>query len=94
MPQSNYRDVPPHPAYADSALHTSLIRKDLLSKELWNGDVAKAVVVIDRVSQFEEAPIRFPLHKKVLEDMRGKAKSLLGLADKYEGWTGDLYHDD
>lgn len=90
--EGNYRDVPPHPAYADSALPASQVRKFLASPHSFDGDVAKAVVVVNKVSQLEDAPIRFPLHKKLVADMRDKAKGLSEVADKYESWTDDLYH--
>ncbi|KAF8551559.1 NAD(P)-binding protein [Imleria badia] len=91
--QSNYRSAPQHPAYADPALRASQARKYFTATELWDGDVTKAVVVIDKVSQLEDAPIRFPLHKKVVAALRDKAKGLSAVADKYESWNDDLYHD-
>jgi len=91
--QGNYHGVPQHPAYADPALHTSQVRKLLTSTELYDGDVTKAAVVIEKLSRFEDAPIRFPLHKRVVAGMRAKAKGLSEVADKYESWTDGLYLD-
>ena len=61
--------------------------------ELYDGDVSKAAVIIERFSRLEDAPIRFPLHRNVVESMRDKSKGLLEVAGKYESWTEDLYHD-
>lgn len=93
MSRGNYRAVPPHPAYADPALPASQVRGFLETPELFDGDVTKAVILIDKISQLEELPIRFPLHKVLVADLRDKAKSLSEVADKYESWTDDLYHD-
>ena len=61
--------------------------------ELYDGDVSKAAVIIERFSRLEDAPIRFPLYRNVVESMRDKSKGLLEVAGKYESWTEDLYHD-
>ena len=71
----------------------SQIRELLTTNELYDGDVTKAAVVIEKLSQFEEAPIRFPLHKRVIAGMKTKAKNLSEVADKYESWTDGLYLD-
>ena len=60
---------------------------------MFDGDVAKAAIAIEKFSQLEDAPIRFPLHRRVVASMRDKAKNLSEEADKYESWTEDLYHD-
>ena len=91
--QSNYHGAPQHPAYADPALRTSQVRKLLTSTELYDGDVTKAAVVIEKLSQFEDPPIRFPLHERVVAGMRAKAKGLSEVANKYESWTDGLYLD-
>ena len=91
--QSNYRTSHQHPAYANPALPTSQMRKLFAATELFDGDVTKAAVVIEKFSRLEDAPIRFPLHKWVVASMRDKSKDLLEVADKYESWTDDLYHD-
>lgn len=92
--QNNYNTVPQHPAYADPTLPASQRRKHFGSPQVFDGDVSKAVVVIEKLTQTEEAPLRFPLHRGVVSTMRDKAKKLSELADKYESWNEDLYHDD
>ena len=90
---SQSRAAPPHPAYADPALHASQVRKHLVSTDLFNGDVSKAAVVIDKISQLNDLPIRFPLHKEIVARLRDKAKGFSEVADRYESWSDDLYHD-
>ncbi|KAF8125627.1 NAD(P)-binding protein [Boletus edulis] len=92
--QGNFRAAPQHPAYANPALPSSQARKFLGSTERFDGDVTKAVVVIEKFSQLEDVPIRFPIHRRVIMAMRDKAKSLSEGADKYERWTDGLYHDE
>ena len=85
--------MPQHPAYANPALPSSQFRKLLTSTEVLDGDVSKAVIAIEKFSQLEDAPMRFPLHRRVVASMRSKAKTLSKEADTYESWTEDLYHD-
>ncbi|KAG8215329.1 NAD(P)-binding protein [Butyriboletus roseoflavus] len=70
--QGNYPIAPQHPAYANPALRTSQIRKFLSSTELFDGDVTKAAVVIEKFSRLEDAPIRFPLHRKGCDGYEGQ----------------------
>ena len=91
--QSNYRMARQHPAYSNPALPTSQIRKLFSSIELFDGDVTKAAVVIEKFSRLEDVPIRLPLHRRAVASMKDKSKGLLEVADKYESWTDDLYHD-
>lgn len=89
----NYRVLPQHSAYADPALPASQTRKLLASAEVLDGDVTKAAIVIEKFTRLEDAPMRFPLHRRVVAVMRDKAKDLSHVADAYESYTKDLYHD-
>ena len=71
----------------------SQVRKYIGSPELFDGDVSKAVVVIKKVSQLENPPVRFPFHKRTVATLRERAKEYSDLADGYESWVEDLYHE-
>lgn len=60
---------------------------------MYDGDVEKAVAAIEKFSQLEDAPLRLPLHRRVVASTRDKAKSLVTEVDKYESWSNDLYFD-
>lgn len=91
--ERNFRPLPQHPAYADPALPRSQVCKYIGSPELFDGDVSKAMVVIKKVSQLENPPVRFPLHKRTVATLRERAKEYSDLADGYESWVEDLYHE-
>lgn len=84
--ERNFHPLPQHPVYADPALPRSQVCKYIGSPELFDGDVSRAVVVIKKVS-------RFPLHKRTVATLRERAKEYSDLADGYESWVEDLYHE-
>lgn len=90
----NYRIAPEHNAYGDPTLIGSKTRKLLDAPSMYDGDVTKAAITIEKLTRIEDAPIRFPLHWRVVTLTRDKAKSMVDVVDKYEGWTDDLYHRD
>lgn len=93
--QNNIYDAPQHPAYADPDSRASQARKRIASSaKTFDGNTEKAAIVIEKVSRLEDPPVRFPLHRNVVASMREKAKGLLEVADRYESWNEDLYHDE
>ena len=92
--KKNYRIAPDHNAYGDPALVSSKTRKLLDAPKMYDGDVTKAAIAVEKLARLEDAPIRLPLHWRVVTLTRDKAKSMLEVVDKYESWTEDLYHHD
>ncbi|KIJ64081.1 hypothetical protein HYDPIDRAFT_91317 [Hydnomerulius pinastri MD-312] len=92
MPQ-NSRLATQHPAYANPALPGSQFRQFVTNTESYDGNVDKAVAAIERFSHLEDAPMRLPLHRRVVASTRDKAKSLVEEVDKYGSWSDDLYFD-
>ncbi|KAG1730273.1 NAD(P)-binding protein [Suillus paluster] len=90
MFKDNMQLVPQHPAYANPELPGSKFRQ-FMTSTLADGDTEKAVVVIEKLTHLDEAPLRFPLHKLAVRAGREKGKSLIETMDRYESWTENVY---
>ncbi|KAG1720814.1 hypothetical protein EDB19DRAFT_539188 [Suillus lakei] len=79
-----------HPAYTNPDLPGSKFR-EWASRNAGDGDPDKAVVVMEKLTHLDEAPMRLPLHRFALSVGRAKAASLIETVDKYESWSEDVY---
>ncbi|KAG2116839.1 hypothetical protein DEU56DRAFT_839771 [Suillus clintonianus] len=79
-----------HPAYANPDLPGSKFR-EWAATNVVDGDPDKAVVVMEKLTHLDEAPMRLPLHRVAVRGGRAKATSLTETMDKYESWSEDVY---
>jgi hypothetical protein len=91
MSKENQRLTSQHPAYANPELPSSQLRQFFSSGNI-DGDVDKAVVVIEKLTHLDDVPMRLPLHRKVIASTRDKIKSLTEDLNKFESWSDDVYH--
>ncbi|KAH7920232.1 NAD(P)-binding protein [Leucogyrophana mollusca] len=81
---------PAHPAYADQSLPAQQQRKWFSSNEI-DGDISKAVVVMEKLAHLDEPPVRIPLHRLSILLARRKAERVQKETDEYELWSEDVY---
>ncbi|OSX66733.1 hypothetical protein POSPLADRAFT_1053348 [Postia placenta MAD-698-R-SB12] len=77
--------VPIHPAYAH--LPVAAVHDQLDANPLMSGDTAKGVEVIYRVASMPDPPLRFPLGKDSVQNIRDHMEELRATLDQYESWS-------
>jgi hypothetical protein len=89
----NYRQngkvIAQHPAYANPTSPSSQTRASL-TPEI-DGDADKATAAMEKLVHLDHPPLRIPLHKQAVADVKEKIQNALDEVHAYESWSDDLY---
>ncbi|KIJ18291.1 hypothetical protein PAXINDRAFT_72082 [Paxillus involutus ATCC 200175] len=89
----NYRQngkvIAQHPAYANPTSPSSQTRASL-TPEI-DGDADKATAAMEKLVHLDHPPLRIPLHKQAVADVKEKIRNVLDEVHTYESWSDDLY---
>ncbi|KAF8841862.1 NAD(P)-binding protein [Paxillus ammoniavirescens] len=91
----NYRQngkvIAQHPAYTNPTSPSSQTRASL-SPEI-DGDADKATAAMEKLVHLDHPPLRIPLHKQAVADVKARIQNVLDEVHAYESWSDDLYVD-
>ncbi|EIW82705.1 NAD(P)-binding protein [Coniophora puteana RWD-64-598 SS2] len=86
---------PVHPAYSDPSLPSRKYRCLYPGAERFSdGDSDKLAEVMHRLANEEDPPFRLPLHRVAVAAAKRKGLGLVEAAEKYGGWSDDVYLDE